>query len=160
MKEITFKPLRRIKRTGKITVLSYMQWRNVKTADYNKFILVIDSEYKNFPKDELVYNHKGENLFWRDYNPEHIPMITGYELKDGEPMLYPRQWKTDYMYSAKGIDVDGVPAFSHYTADEIIDSKADMTDFEPLTVEIVRWWLGWFLYKLDNCKLTYNQDKK
>lgn len=154
MKTITFKPLRRIKKTGKVTVASYMQWRKVKTADYNRFILIINDEYKTFSKDELVYDHNGENLFWRHYNPEEIPLITGYELSDGEIPPYPPQWKTEYgMYSAKGLDCDGVPAFSHGTAKEIYNSKADMKDFEPLTVEIVSWWFGWFLYQLKNNKL-------
>ena len=44
MKTITFRPLRRIKKTGKIVVASYMQWRKVKTADYSKFKLVVDTK--------------------------------------------------------------------------------------------------------------------
>jgi hypothetical protein len=154
MKTVVFRPLRRIKKTGKITVASYMQWRKVKTADYYKFILVINDEYKSFTKDELVYNHNGENLFWRHYNPEEIPMLTGYELNDGERPPYPPMWKTEYgMYSAKGLDCDGVPTFSHQTANSIYNSK-DIKDFEPLTVEIVRWWFGWFLYQLKNNELV------
>ncbi len=154
MKKIIFRPLRRIKKTGKITVASYMQWRKVKTADYGKFILLINDEYKAFPKDELVFNHSGENLFWRHYNPEEIPILNRYALSDGEQPAYPPMWKTDYgMYSAKGLDCDGVPAFSHGTSKEIYNSKADMKNFEPLTVEMVNWWFGWFLYQLENSHL-------
>lgn len=161
MKTITFRPLRRIKKTGKITVASYMQWRKVKTADYSKFNLVANDEYKSFHKDELVYDHNGENLFWRHYNPEDIPMLTGYELSDGEPPPYPPMWKTDFgMYSAKGLDVDGVPTFSHGTANEIYNSRADLKEFEPLTVEIVRWWFGWFLYQLQNNNLQIGIGNK
>lgn len=155
MKTITFRPLRRIKKTGKITVASYMQWRKIKTADYSKFILVIDDEYKSFPKDEYVYNHNGENLFWKNYNPEEIPLICPWSLMSASAVSgnRPSQWKTNYgMYSAKGLDVDGVPTFSHGTANEIY-SKADMKDYEPLTVEIVAWWFGWFLYQLQNSEL-------
>lgn len=155
MKEIKFRPLRRIKKSGKIVVASYMQWRKVKVADYDNFILSIDNEYKSLPKDELVYNHNGENLFWRHYNPEEIPMLNRYALVDGEAPPYPPMWKTDYgMYSAKGLDCDGVPAFSHGTANEIVkDHTRDLSEYEPLTVEIVRWWFGWFLYQLENSRL-------
>ena len=152
IKTINFRPLRRVKKTGKIVVASYMQWRKVKLADYNKFNLIIDPEYKILPKDEYIYNHKGENLFWRHYNPEEIPIVTSYELIDGEQFL-PDNWRTDYeMYSAKGLDCDGVPAFSNYTANDIVNSKADMTDFEPLTVKTVQYWFGWFMYKLNNAE--------
>jgi hypothetical protein len=76
MKVVIFKPLRRIKKTGKITVASYMQWRKVKTSDYNNFSLIIDDEYKSFPKDEYVYDHKGENLFWYNFkNPQDVPKM-------------------------------------------------------------------------------------
>lgn len=158
MKTIKFRPLRRIKKTGKITVASYMQWRKVKTADYNTFQLIVDDEYKSLPKDELVYNRNGENLFWRNFNPENIPTLPPYILRD-EKYEYPKQWKTNYdmgycdHFSARGLDCDGVPTFSHFTADDIFNSKADMADFEPLTVEIVTWWFGWFLYQLTNSKL-------
>lgn len=158
MKEIKFKPLRRLK-TGKIAVASYMQWRKIKVCDYSKFNLIIDDTYKTFPKGEFVYNHKGENLFWRHYNPEEIPMITGYELEDGEMPQYPTQWKADYgMYCAKGLDCDGVPTFSNGTANNIYNSKADMKDFEPLTVEMVEWWFGWFLYQMNNSNLVFGKS--
>ena len=110
MKTIKFRPLRRIKKTGKITVASYMQWRKVKTADYSQFKLIVNQEYKTFDKDELVYDHKGENLFWRHYNPEEIPLFENHNQKT---------WKTDYdMYCAKGLDVDGVP-----TCQSVIDGS-------------------------------------
>jgi hypothetical protein len=163
MKTITFRPLRRIKKTGKITVASYMQWRKVKTADYSKFKLIVSDEYKSFPKDELVYNHNGENLFWRNYNPEEeIQMLNEYALVDGEQPPYPRMWKTDWgMYSAKGLDCDGVPAFSHETANEIVkDHTRNLNDYSPLTVEVVNWWFGWFLYQLQNNELEFILDEK
>ncbi len=153
-REIVFRPLRLIKKTGKITVASYIQWRKVKTADYNEFNLVINDEYKTFPKDKYVYDYNGENLFWRHYNPEEIPLLNRYELNDGERPPYPPMWKTENgNYSAKGLDCDGVPTFSHFTAKEIVNQNRDMTEFEPLTVEIVNWWFGWFLYQLKNSNL-------
>lgn len=151
MKTIIFRPLRKIKKTGKITVASYMQWRKIKTADYNDFVLIIREEYRTFPKDELVYNHNGDNLFWRNYNPEGIPLLNSYALVDGDRPPYPEMWKTEYdMFCAKGLDCDGVPTFSHQTADNIYNGKSDMIDFEPLTVEIVNYWFGWFLFNLKN----------
>ena len=167
MKEITFRPLRRIKKTGKITVASYMQWRKIKTADYSNFKLIINDEYKSFEKNELVYNHKGENLFWRNYNPEEILLLNPYSLSDGETLFanyrekleLPEKGKTYYdMYCAKGLDVDGVPTFSHGTIDEIYKSKLDMKDFTPLTVGVVNWWFGWFLYQLRNSELLFLED--
>lgn len=162
MKTIIFRPLRKIKKTGKITVASYVQWRKVKTADYNNFKLIINDEYKAFPKDELVYDHNGENLFWRHYNPEEIPMLNRYDLVDGERPPYPPMWKTDYgTYSAKGLDCSGVPLFSHGTANEIVkDHTRNLKEYEPLTVEIVRWWFGWFLYQLQNNELVLDWINK
>lgn len=154
MKKILFRPLRKVKKTGRIVVASYMQWRKVKIADYNEFTLIVNEEYKGFGKDELVYNHNGENLFWRHYNPEEIPMINHYALVDGERPPYPPMWRSESgAYSAKGLDCDGVPAFSHGTADNIYNSRADMNDIEPLTVGVVSWWFGWFLYNLNNSRL-------
>lgn len=158
MKQITFRPLRRIKKTGKIAVASYMQWRKVKTADYNQFQLTIDEEYKLLPPDEYVYNHEGENLFWLDFDPEQIP---DYKYDgNGE---YPQQFRVRSMnwtggkqyfyYGADGLDCDGVPTFTHYTQNHVAQSFADMTKFEPLTVGIVVKWFGWFLYQLENSKL-------
>lgn len=140
MKTIIFRPLRRIKKTGKITVASYMQWRKVKTADYSKFNLIIDDEYKRLPSDELVYDNKGENLFWRELDPEQL--------------------------FARGLDCDGVPTFSHgtqknitignmyrYTLEEVSEVLNPMKEYELLTVGIVVKWFGWFLYQLENNSL-------
>lgn len=159
MKTIVFRPLRRIEKTGKIVVASYLQWRKIKTADYKKFRLVINDEYKTFPKDELVYNHKGENLFWRNYNPEKIKMLNSDDLVDGK-YVYPPMWKTDYgMYAAKGLDINGVPTFSHGTANKIVeDNSLKLNEYEPLTVEIVNWWFGWFIYELNNNELVFKSN--
>jgi hypothetical protein len=154
MKSIAFRPLRRVKKSGKIVVASYMQWRKVKTADYSKFELIMNDEYKGMPDGEYVHDHNGENLFWRHYNPEDIPMLNEYALEDGERPPYPPMWRTKWgMYSAKGLDCDGVPAFSHYTSNGIVIMDCGLVDFEPLTVATVRWWLGWFLFNLKNYQL-------
>jgi hypothetical protein len=165
-KIIKFRPLRRIKKTDKITVASYMQWRKIKTADYNKFNLIIDSEYKNFNPDEYVYNHMGEILFWYNHtNPESLPknypsiesainllgvdksLFVGEEWKMSEPISDGFHW------SIKGFDCDGVPIFTHYTEKYIITNFKDISVFKPLTVGMVNKWFGWFLWKLNNSDL-------
>lgn len=148
MKEIVFRPLRRLK-SGKIAVASYAQWRKIKVADRSKFKLVVSGEYKEFPANERVHNHLGENLFWKEYNPGNIPVLVGQD----RPKPYPKMWKTDYgMYSAFGLDCDGVPAFSHYTPSHCA-SFSSMEDFMPLTAGMIQWWVGWFLYQLENTDL-------
>lgn len=173
MKEIKFRPLRRLK-SGKIAVASYMQWRKVKTADYSKFSLIVNSEYKTFQEDELVYNHKGENLFWKDFDPEKIPYLPMYILR-GEDYEYPKRWRTNYdmghsdSFSARGLDCSGVPTFSHgtqhnltignmrnYTLEEATEVLNPMGEYELLTVSVVVKWFGWFLYNLNNSVLNSN----
>ena len=171
MKTITFRPIRLNKKTDKIIVASYVQWRKVKTADYNEFVLVVDEIYKTFPKDELVYNHNGEQLFWKDFDPEQIPYLPPYEIRD-EDFQYPKQWRTNYnmgysdSFSARGLDCSGVPTFSHgtanhltngnmrnYTLEEVGEVLNPMAEYELLTVGVVVKWFGWFLYQLEKSNL-------
>lgn len=149
MKEIKFRVLRRVKKSGKIVVASYSQWRKVKTCDFGQdFRLVIDSAYKSFDENERVYNHQGENLFWYHYDPEQIPFRE--ENPDSD------YWRTYYdMYCIPGTDVDGVPTFSHKTAENVVNGMNDVRDLEPLTVGHVKYWFGWFLYRLDNCEMVW-----
>lgn len=166
MKRIIFRPLRKIKKTGKIAVASYMSWRKVKTADYSKFHLIIDDEYKFYQKDELVCNHKGENLFWYNHiNPEILPKnivtiddivrvlgidksyLEGEEYKISEPI------GTGFHWSIRGFDCDGLPVFSHNTINYLATHYKDLTPFEPLTVGMVVKWYGWFIYQFKNSHL-------
>jgi hypothetical protein len=175
MKEIKFRPLRRIKKTGKITVASYMSWYKVRCADQFGCKLIIDGEYKLFNPDELVYDHNGDQLFWRDFDPEQIPVLPPYILQ-GDDFEYPYPWKsvsqscfeenkTHTTYSAKGLDCCGTPTFSHgtaknitngnmynYTLEEIGEVLNPMAEYELLTVGTVVKWFGWFLYQLENTK--------
>lgn len=166
MKTITFRPLRRIKKTGKITVASYMQWRKVKAADYNNFTLIVNEEYKTFPKDELVYDHNGENLFWYNHlNPDTLPKnimtadsaskVLGVDrsIFDGEEYKISKPIGNGFHWSVRGFDCDGVPVFSHYTTNYLATHYENLSDFEPLTVEMVSMWFGWFLYQLNNASL-------
>lgn len=157
MKTITFRPLRRIKKTGKIAVASYMGWRKVKTADYGKFNLVIDNEYKDMPMGEYVHDHEGELLFFYAYNPADIPVFNS-QLVDLEYIFATTDVRGFYgetanHYSGNGIDCDGVPTFSHFSADYLGKHEYDVNKFEPLTVGMVVKWFGWFLLQLDNSYL-------
>lgn len=170
MKTITFRPLRRIKKTGKLTVASYMQWRKVKTADYNKFNLIIDNEYKRMPDDDFVYNHEGEQLFWFNHrSPEKLPKnYADYEsifrnLNIPRDEFEGEEWKLSepltqgFHYSVQGFDCDGVPVFSHNSADYIATHYKDLNQFEPLTVGLVKLWFGWFIYQLQNSDLKLTE---
>jgi hypothetical protein len=174
MRKIKFRPLRVIKKSGKIVIASYMQWRSIKTADYNKFDLVIDESYKMLNDDDFVYNHLGKQLFFYDFTPNDflvnpkIPKSDGFipSAENTEEYLNFRNRnpyivldRGDYItYWCRGLDCDGVPTFSHYTADYIVsDNTRDFKVFEPLTVRMVKMWFGWFLWQLDNSKLHITQ---
>ena len=131
MKSIAFRPLRRLS-NGKVAVASYMQWNKVRVADYRKFQLVVRDEYKAMDPEEQVHNHKGEPLFFIAIEPDE---------------------HTAFPYPT-GVDCDGTPCFSHYTANRIAENFTDVDQFEPLTVGIVTKWFGWFLYRLDRVSIS------
>lgn len=163
MKTITFRPLRRIKKTGKVTVASYMSWYKIQTADYGKFKLIINTEYKMLPPHELVYDHEGNQLFWFKYHPADIPVFNYSILFDldkirEENKHYAINWQSGnpLNYNAKGLDCSGTPIFSHYTEKHIKDNYKDTKQFKPLTVEMVVNLFGWFLYQLQNNELVFS----
>lgn len=131
------------------------------TADYEKFILDTDKEYKKFPKDDFVYNHKGELLYFYTYNPADVPVFQWNPLFDFDAIRenndsYGIIWNDTHghtNYNMKGTDCDGVPTFSHNTADYIGTHYKDINEFEPLTVETVLKWYGWILWQLNNVVL-------
>ncbi len=177
MREITFRPLRRIKKTGKIVVASYMQWNRVMTSDYNEFKLTVNDEYKTFPKDEFVYNHLGELLFFMDYNPADVPVYDSKAERildeDWLDKLHHKKqpfgirWENDgtytshVNYSMPCTDCIGTPTFTHFTMEYVSEYYCNsrggypekIHDFNPLTVGIVVKWFGWFLYQLQNSHL-------
>lgn len=146
-----------------------MSWRKLMTADYSQFNLIVDDEYKRLPSDEFVHNHKGELLFFFTYNPADIPVYDA----DAERILdedwlkrvqdigrpYGINWSsgghTDY--SANGTDCEGVPTFTHWNEDQVTSEDTwnyyGADAFEPLTVETVNKWFGWFLFQLNNSYL-------
>lgn len=163
MKTINFTPLRLVKKTGKITVASYLKWREVKVADQSEFELILNDSHNNFDPSAPVHNHKGELLFWFNHQePEKLPL----NYPDKETIAFLRnddeveQYRVDILekeplgigfhYSVKGFDCDGVPVFSHNTYDYIATHYKDMTRFEVLTVGTVIKWYGWFLLQLEN----------
>jgi hypothetical protein len=165
MRTIKFNPLRVIKKTGKITVASYLQWRKVKTSDYNEFNLIIDESYKLLNDGDFVYKHDGEQLFFYSYDPCKVPILVkmgiddelSVEWKIGNNFIIchkgtihsPEDWFT---FRMDGTDCDGVPTFSHYDIDRVGESNY-ITLFEPLTVGLVKKWFGWFLWSLENSRL-------
>lgn len=161
MKTVIFRPLRLVKKTGKITVASYQQWRKVRAADYSKFNLVVINDYKDMNDSDPVFDHKGEQLFFWDYNPADIPVIQAHDVADfckarSENNDYGIVWQYGdwFIHHTRGVDCEGVPTFNHYTADYIGTHYKDMNQFAPLTVGMVKMWIGWFLYQLKNSYLT------
>ena len=170
MKEITFRPLRRIKKSGKICVAPYMQWRKVKTADYSECNLTIECDYKKYALTDYVYNHKGEQLFWfNNADPDTLTKETvkkrridileliellGEEF-EGESWRFAEVNTNGFHHSIHGFDCDGVPVFNHHTADYVATHWTDVTQFEPLTVGTVVKWFGFFLYQLKKSTLTF-----
>lgn len=159
-----------VHKTGKITVASYSQWRNIKTLDYQRFyypngerrkvVLNVDYEYKIFGPDEYVFNHKGKQLFFPTYFPDEIPVFDSGSLDFNQIRpkikMYAVRYKSgEVSYSVTGMDCSGVPTFSHMTADNIATHYKDMNQFEPLTVKTVIDWFGWFAYQLNNAELTF-----
>lgn len=163
MKIIKFRPLRIIKKTGKITVASYQEWRKVMTADYHTFKLIASNDHLKMVKGDFVYNHKGEQLFFFDYNPSEVPVFN-YNKSDqffdlesirNSNKYYGIRWADNghTNYSMRGSDCDGVPTFSFYTANHIATHCKNIQDFEPITVGMVLKWYGWFLWQLENVYL-------
>ncbi|GAA4393668.1 hypothetical protein [Hymenobacter koreensis] len=166
MKAVVFRPLRRVKKTGKVVVASYSQWNRVRTSDYSAFCLTVDNEYASLPADEHVYNHEGKPLFWRDFNPADIPVLEHSRLVTDEAFQafrkenagrYAVRWcgeeRITYSCCAWGLDCQGTPAFSHNTIDRVAEYYRNYKEWEPLTVGMVVKWFGWFLYQLQNSSL-------
>lgn len=170
MKTVKFRPLRVIKKTGKVTVASYLQWYKVSCADYNKFNLVIDAEYRSINDDELVYDHEGELLFWHINSPDTIPIfdsrsIVGFdewqqkvtEFRKNNKYYIELTRSGSTWYHICGCDCNGVPCFTHKSADQISNSYnnyVSIDEFEPLTAGVVKNWYAWFLCQLKNANIT------
>lgn len=163
MKTITFRPLRRVKKLNKIVVSSYSLWYRLTTADYQKFNLIIDEEYKSFPLDEFVYNHNGELLYYFTINPADIPIFTYSKFVNFDEIRAEHRWHGTIWehgrhatFLGPGIDCVGTPTFSHMTQERVADPYYNLSEIEPLTVATVRKWFGWFLLNLNN---SYLQKK-
>lgn len=157
------------KKMGKIIVASYPLWNKVKTANYSQFNLIVDDEYKRLDPESFVHDHKGELLYFFPYNPAEV-MAFQRTVIDEEDFDYDdaRALHRDFIihhaggkygspwtsYFMRGADCQGTPTFTHHTGDIISrDGYYSMFDFEPLTVKMVRQWLGWFLFQLENSRL-------
>lgn len=160
MKEIRFQLLRRLPGSNKIAVAGYQQWRKLKIEDNKgrEFHIVLDRTHLNVPEDTLICNHKGENLFWKDFDPEALPQLPHYSpVYEKFPSL-PDGWQKDgETFAAFGIDVEGVPTFSHWDANTIASTSEDMSAWEPLTARTVRRWFERMLYRMENCKYRFEK---
>lgn len=157
MRTVRFRPLRYVKKLDKIVVCSSRTWSSVMTANNYPFNLIVDNEYIDLAKNEFVYNHVGELLFYYTANPNDIPVYHNSQLSTEEIF---RDTKVrgfvsgDYThYSGIGIDCNGTPTFAHFTADYLATHKYDVTKFEPLTVEVVLNWYGWMLLNMNNANI-------
>ena len=169
MKTVIFRPLRRVKKTGKVVVASYMQWNKLRCANYLDFNLVVVNEYEKMNKSDFVYNHEGKQLYHFNYNPWDVHEHYGSCIDlcfDWDEMrrLYKdfiivsdHDGKEYRSYSLRGADCAGTPCFTHYYEDMITTDDTwnyyGGDAFEPVTVEYVISWLGWFLYQLENSKI-------
>lgn len=174
VRSILFRPMRLVKKTGKIVVASYSQWSKVRTANYSQFNLIVNDDYKQLPPDAFVYNHKGELLYFMDYNPADVPIYDSQveRMRDEDWLQKLHEGKQSYgirfsgsdnyiSYHMPCTDCAGVPCFSHYTQEYVAESYCNCVggyperifDFNPLTVKTVRIWFGWFLYNLNNASL-------
>lgn len=140
-----------MKKAGKIVV-----------AAYTEFALTIDREYAGLPLDELIYNHEGKPLFWRDFDPDEVPVFEFNVLFNlrrirAKHENYTVRWfpggRLCYPCSHLQLGCDGVPVFSHYTIDHVAEHLTNFAQYEPLTVGVVVRWFGWFLYPLENARL-------
>lgn len=169
MKSITFRPLRRVKKTGKIVVASYMQWNKLRCANYSEFSLIVDSEYEQMNKSDFVYNHEGKQLYHFGYNPWDVHEHYGSCIAEGFSFDEMRSKYKDFIlvsefdgrphksYFIRGADCAGTPSFTHYDEDRVTSDDTwnyyGADAFEPVTVGYVITWLGWFLYQLENSSL-------
>lgn len=144
-----------------------MQWRKVITADYSKFNLIIDDEYKRLNDDEYVYDHQGELLFFYNYEPTDIVVVDGLSGYTWEEVKekYPYGTRTpsthgfhDYYVMTPGLDCDGAPTFTHFTANYLGTHQYDVELFQPLTVKTVVKWFGWMLLNLNNSYLQIGKE--
>ena len=139
MKKLLFSPLTRIKRTGKISVLSYSGWRKFYKMNFSEFEISL----QQFPHDEYVYNRKGEQLFFYSYKPSEIKQrING----DNTILNWFSVYNNSVYFGCRGLDCDGVPTFSHHNADRVAQNSFKwMAMYEPLTVKTVLMWLDWLM---------------
>lgn len=169
MKTIKFRPLRLNKKTGKIIVASYMQWNKLRCANYSDFNLIIVNEYERMNKSDFVYNHEGKQLYHFGYNPWNVHEHYGSCIAEGFDWDEMRRIYKDFIlvsefdgkpykrYHIRGADCAGTPTFTHYDEDRVTSDDTwnyyGAEAFEPVTVDYVITWLGWFLYQLENSNL-------
>lgn len=164
-KVVTFRPLRRDAKTGKVMVASYTGWRKIKTSDYYPTLLTVARDYAGMKHSEYVHNHKGELLYFYAYNPNDIPLFDDVPHDEISRIFattkvrgFKNTLSPGYSYSGIGIDCDGIPTFTHYTADYLATHEYEPFDFEVLTVKDVLIWYEWVINNLNNT--TFNTQQQ
>jgi hypothetical protein len=150
MKEITFRPFRRV--DSKLVVTSYMGWRKIYTANYEGAIVKLLS-FPEIKEGEVVYaigNPEGRYNYWHPtkFEPLFWPIngiIRHIGYGENSDAVYEQgvvirvldsEIKDNEVYSM--FDCDGCPSFSHKTAVYVSENYPDkMHLFEPLTADIV-----------------------
>lgn len=170
MKTITFRPLRKVKKTGKVVVASYTQWNNLRCANYSEFNLIVANDYEQMNKSDFVYSHEGKQLYHFGYNPWDVHEHHGSCIADDFDWDEMRRIHKDFIlvstnrdggehrsYHIRGADCAGTPTFTHYDEDRVTTDDCwnyyGADAFEAVTVGYVITWLGWFLYQLENSSL-------
>lgn len=126
---------------------------------------MVNDDYKEMDKSKFVYNHEGKQLYHFGYNPWDVHEHYGSCIAEGFNWDEMRKIHKDFIivnstyksYHIRGADCAGTPTFTHYDEDRITTDDTwnyyGADSFEPVTVEYVITWLGWFLYQLENSHL-------
>lgn len=145
---MNFRPLRKHK-SGKVIVASYAQWRKVHNSR-EKVTIILD----NYNPNSYVYNHELKQLFFPFESPQDVKVHFDWPENEVDfKVINDGTWTS---WSCTGLDCDGVPAFTNYTADDVANSSgwSIRTDvfldkFKPLTVQMVLNWLEVLLVEKD-----------
>lgn len=141
-----------------------MQWNKVRCGNYSEFELNVVNEYESMDKDAFVHDHTGEWLYHFNYSPWDVHIHYGSCIAEGFDWDAMRAQYINFSIDSgdgwvsrhwRGTDCNGTPTFTHGTAYWVGQpDHGNIYDYEPVTVGYVLDWLGWFLYQLENSKLT------
>ena len=148
MREFSFRPFRRVK--DKLVITSYMGWRKIYTANYEKAVIKL-LPFPEIKEGEVIYamgNPEGQYKYWHPTKFEtlfwpvngRIRYVHFEEsikmMQAGLPHPYSYPIMEDEVYSC--FDCGGCPTFSHKTSIYVAENYPEkMHLWEPLTADIV-----------------------